>query len=116
MLQKNDPEIGTDDIVELAQIDSWMLGTEKVNGIVSGQQLFMVSESLPLDRTSFVRGIERINRQKPLGRGYQLEAFLEPCCGCRVTVDSGWELVNTSMHTEFLSLFLQELKLGNLDD
>ena len=50
MLQKNDPEIGTDDIVELAQIDSWMLGTEKVNGIVSGQQLFMVSESLPLDR------------------------------------------------------------------
>jgi hypothetical protein len=111
MTDPREDRAGAREIVELAQQDSWMLGAEKTNGVVVANRLYLVSDMAPGDGVEREKSIEKINRMRALGRGYHFHLFLDPCLGCEVSVEAGWELTTESMQREFLNRFLKTFDL-----
>lgn len=104
------------DVAELVVHSDWMLGAEKIDGLVSRNRLFLITELTSENLPGFVSAVEQLNRTAVLGQGYSLLAFDEPCMGCEVTVKPGWELGSSSMQEEFLMRFIKALQLELLND
>lgn len=95
-----------------------MLGAEKYNGRLVESRLFLVTDLTPENLPSFAARIAQINSLYSVGRGYEFQAFEEPCLGCEIAVQSGWELSSQAMRDDFLKRFIKALEqelIGNVD-
>ena len=97
------------DVIELGTLGDWMLGVEQENGRLVESRLFLVTELSPANLPAFAASIEQINRLSAVGRGYVFQVFEEPCMGCEVTVQPGWELTSLAMRNDFLKRFVKAL-------
>lgn len=97
------------EVIELGMLDGWMLGAEKENGRLLESRLFLVTELLPTNLPEFTARIAQVNQLSSVGRGYVFQAFEEPCLGCEVMVQPGWELSSLAMRNDFLKRFVKAL-------